>query len=134
MPSNDVTAEAFQRVLRDERRRNTRIGSWVRLVSMSMFLALIVVCGVVLGMPAWQGHLPTFLPYWRFSLALVVLARRSDWLLDHGGIAIALIDMPAVYIVLRGFLNRFPEHQDGPATFGLALFMYLIIVTELTLN
>src|SRR5262245_6080195 len=134
MLSSDVTAEAFQRALREERRRNTRIGAWVRFVSMSMFLALIVVCGVVLDMPEWQGHLPAFLPYWFFSLALIVFARRSEWWLDHGGIGIALVDMPAVYIVLRGFLNRFPEHQDGPATFGLALFMYLVIVSELTLN
>jgi len=134
MPSSDVTTEAFQRALRDERRRNGRIGTWVRFISMSLFLALVLICGVVLDMPAWQGHLPVFLPYWVVSLALAVFARRSDWLLERSGIAIALLDMPVVYVILRGFLTRFPDNKDGPATFGLALFMYLIMVAELTLR
>jgi adenylate cyclase len=134
MPSGDIATEAFQRALRDERRRNTRIGTWVRFVSMSLFLALTLVCGVVLDMPAWQGHLPVFLPYWLFSLALVVVGRRSEWLLDRGGIAVAVVDMPVVYVLLREFLTGFPDNKDGPATFGLALFMYLIIVAELTLK
>lgn len=42
--------------------------------------------------------------------------------------------MPAVFLLLPEFVVRFREHQDGPATFGLALFMYLIIVAQLTLN
>jgi adenylate cyclase len=134
MPASDVTTEAFQRALQDERRRNTRIGTWVRFVSVSLFLALILVCGIVLDLPAWQGHLPVFLPYWLLSLTLVVLGSRSNRLLERSGVAIALIDMPVVFVLLREFVTRFPEHQDGPATFGLALLMYLIILAELTLD
>src|SRR5262245_23904141 len=113
MPSSDVTTEAFQRALRDERRRNTRIGTWARFVSVSLFLVLILVCGDVLDLPAWQGHLPIFLPYWFLSLGLLVLGRRSDWLLDRGGAAIAFLDMPVVFFMLREFVARFPGHQDG---------------------
>src|SRR5262245_55114975 len=134
MPSSDITTEAFQRALRDERRRNARIGRWVRFVSVSLFLVLILVCGTILDLPAWQGHFPVFLPYWLLSLALVVVGGRSDWLQERSGVAIALLDMPVAFVLVREFVSRFPEHQDGPATFGLALFMYLIILVELTLD
>jgi len=134
MPSSDVTSEAFQRALRAERRRNSRIGMWVRFISVSLFLGLVLFCGVILDLPAWQGHLRILLPYWLLSVGLLVLSGRSEWLLEYGGIAIALLDMPVVFLLLREFVARFAGHQDGPATFGLALLMYLILIAQLTLD
>jgi hypothetical protein len=125
MAPSDVTTQAFQRALLAERRRNARIGAWVRFISVSLFLALVLVCGVILGLPGWQGHLHVLVPYWLVSLGLLVLGSRSEWLRQHGGIAIALLDMPVVFLLLRGFVAAFPDNQAGPATFGLALIMYL---------
>jgi adenylate cyclase len=134
MAPSDVTAQAFQRALLAERRRNARTGAWVRFVSISLFLALVLVCGVILGLPGWQGHLHVLVPYWLLTIGLLVVGSRSEWLRQHGGIAIALLDMPVVFLLLRGFVATFPDNQDGPATFGLALMMYLIIMAELTLD
>jgi adenylate cyclase len=134
MAPSDVTTEAFQRALLAERRRNARIGAWVRFVSVSLFLSIVFVCSVILALPGWQGHLQVMVPYWLLSLGLLVLGGRSEWLQLHGGIAIALLDMPVVFLLLRGFVAAFPEQQAGPATFGLALLMYLVIVAELSLD
>jgi adenylate cyclase len=135
MPSSDAVTEAFERALLAERRRNVRIGSWVRFVSVSAFLALVVICGVLLRLPGWQGHLHVLVPYWALSLAVLAFGGRSVWFLERGGgIAIALLDMPVVFLMLRGFVTAFPEHRAGPATFGLALFMYLVLIAQLALD
>jgi hypothetical protein len=123
MAPSDVTAQAFQRALLAERRRNARTGAWVRFVSISLFLALVLVRGVILGLPGWQGHLHVLVPYWLLTIGLLVVGSRSEWLRQHGGIAIALLDMPVVFLLLRGFVAAFPDNQDGPATFGLALMI-----------
>jgi hypothetical protein len=87
--------------------------AWVRFISVSLFLALVLVCGVILGLPAWQGHLHIMVPYWLLSLGLLVLGSRSEWLRQHGGIAIALLDMPVVFLLLRGFVAAFPITRPG---------------------
>jgi hypothetical protein len=135
MPSSEATTQAFQRALRAERRRNNRLGMWVRIVSVSIFLGLVMLYGVVLRLPAWrEGILRVFLPYWALGLSLLLLTRRSGWLLERTGIAIAVLDAPATYLLVRGYVSRFPGVEAGPATFGLALFMYLVIVAQLTLD
>jgi len=134
MAPDDVTREAFERALGAERRRNGRIGLWVRFTSVSIYFAFVLFNAVILGLPAWQGHMSLFLPYWLLGIVLLVLGSRSDWLLEHSSLAIPLLEMPILFFLMRGFVAAFPQAQAGPATFGLALLMYLVLVTEPTLD
>ena len=130
----DVTAAAFRDAIHSERQRNGRRGSLIRLVSVSIFLGLELVCGVLLDLPLWRGHLGLFLCYWALALAGFVVVRRSATAGELAGASIALIDMPMVYLLVRGFVLKIPEHPDGPATFALALYVFLVIVAALSID
>src|SRR6476660_4103967 len=127
--------EAFARALAAERLRNTRVYSGFRLAGVGAFLALIVVMGSVFRVPMWQGHLHLIGPYFALALVFFAVARRSDRGAELGALAIALVDCPAIFFLVRGFLSVTPGGSpDGPATFALALYVWLTVISGFALR
>jgi adenylate cyclase len=130
----DVTADdAVRDAVRSERQRNGRHGVMIRLLAVTVFLAFDLVCGVILGLPLWQGHLPAFAVYFVLAIVSFVLVRRYPPAAEYPGLAIALIDAPILYVLIRGFVLNLPTRPDGPATFGLALYQLLVLLSALSI-
>src|SRR5262245_21190580 len=128
-------AEALVRdAVRAERQRNGRRGALIRLVGVSAFVAIDLIAGVLFGLPLWQGHLAPFACYWALALVTVLIVRRSPASGELLGISVALVDIPMVFVLVRGFVTNIPERPDGPATFALALYVFLTIVAGLSID
>jgi adenylate cyclase len=135
VPTTPPDVEAFARALAAERLRNARAYAGFRVAGVGAFLALIVVMGSVFRVPMWQGHLLLIGPYFALALVFLVVARRSDRGAELGALAIALVDCPAVFLLVWGFFAATPrDHPDGPATFALALYVWLTVVAGFALR
>ena len=132
--ANAETAAVVREAVRAERQRNGRRAALIRLFALSIFVALDLICGVLLGMPLWQGHLALFSCYWGMALVTVVVVQRNPASGELPGITIALIDLPMVFLLVRGFVTNLPSRPDGPATFALTLYVFLVIVAGLSID
>jgi adenylate cyclase len=129
------TADAVVReALRAERQRNGRRSALFRFLWVSVFVALDLICEVLLELPLWQGHLGLFACYWTFALLSYLGVRRYPVLGELAGVSIALLDVPMVFLLVRGFLVNLPERPDGPATFALALYVVFVILAALSID
>jgi adenylate cyclase len=120
--------------LRAERQRNGRRGALIRLLAVSVFVALDLLCEVLLQLPLWRGHLPLFACYWTFALVSYLGVRRYPVLGEFAGVSIALLDSPMILLLVRGFILNIPERSDGPATFALALYVVFVILAALSID
>jgi adenylate cyclase len=134
MPGVAEGAAVVREALRAERQRNGRRGAFFRLFAVSVLVALDLVCGVLLELPLWQGHLALFASYWVFAAVCSLGVRRYPALGEFPGVMIALLDVPMVFLLIRGFLTNIPERDDGPATFALALYAVFVILAALSID
>lgn len=134
MPATAEEVAVVREALRAERQRNGRRGAILRLLAVSVFVVLDLVCGVLLRLPLWQGHLGLFACYWGFALACYVGLRRYPTLGEFPGVAIGLLDIPMVLLLVRGFVLNIPDRPDGPATFALALYVVFVILAGLSID
>lgn len=125
---------ALRDALKLERQRNGRHGVVIRLLAVVAFFAFDIVCGVILRMPLWQGHLPAFSVYLVLALAGFVVVRRYPPAGEYSGLVIAVIDAPLLYVLIRGFVLNLPSRPDGPATFGLAVYQLLVLLAALSIE
>ena len=126
---------AFESALTEERRLNVRRLALLRFVSVSAFLVLFLLLGVVLRIPYWRPIIPLFVTYW-------VIVAVSCWLgfrpnvpaVRYAGLTVPLIDMPMLYLIFRNFFGRDPA-PVGPAAFATGFYvMFLIPVTLLSFD
>jgi len=98
----------------------------------TLFLAFAVFVSVVLSLPGWRVNWPLFIVYWATSGAVWLAERRSDWLARLAGLAIPLVDMPAVTALhgaaLTGANAAFVFGSNG------SLLVLLIIGSTATLD
>jgi adenylate cyclase len=118
--------DLIARALDDERRLNAHRLGVIRLVGVSVFLAHFVLLGLVLGIDYWRPTLRLFVGYWLAVAVLFWLGRRWEWLLRRGALTVPLVDLPVVFLLMRGFVSRDPT-PVGPAAFTLGLFLMFII-------
>ena len=138
MSSPPPDGEAFAHALAAERLRNARVYAGIRLAAVTAFFGIITVLGPILGVRMWQGHQLVMGGYVTLAFALFVLSRRSDRAAELGALALALVDCPAVFFVVWGFFesatSAMRPYPDGPATFGLALYVWLTVVSGFALR
>jgi adenylate cyclase len=80
------------------------------------------------------GHVALFSCYWALAFASWLLVRRHPTAAELPGIAIAVIDVPMILLLVRGFMLNVPAQADGPATYALALYVFLVIVAALSID
>jgi adenylate cyclase len=131
----EIEAETpFERELRAERRHNGRRGVLIGFAGITAFLALAGLLGIGFGLPPWRAILPLLAPLWLLAALLAVAASRSTWVAEHGILVVPVIHMPMIFLVLRRFALGIPERWDGPATFAVVLYVWLIMVVGLSLD
>ena len=127
-------ADALRAALRDERRRNGRRLSLIVFLGASIFFAFDLLFGELLALRSWRGQLALFAVSWTLTGGLFFLARWLEPVAEHATLAIPILYMPLVAIHLRRVCDNVPERPDGPATFAVALFLWLIIAAGLSLD
>jgi adenylate cyclase len=125
---------SFSQALLIERRRNGRLSAAIRLGTVTVFVAIDVVFAVVLGRPLFRGTFALFGPYWIVAAGICVLSYRHDRVAERVGYAFALVDMPMIFAVVSQVLPRVPDRADGPATYLLAMYVWLLAAAALSLD
>jgi len=118
--------DAFARALEDERRLNVQRLGFLSFIAVSVFFALFLLLGVVLGIPYWAGILRLFGVYWLLVGAFYWLGRRAPRVARHGALSIPLLHMPMIFLLISGFFERDPD-PIGPAAFAVGFFIMLVI-------
>jgi len=129
-PLDDPLAQA----LRAERRRNGRRGALIGFVGISAFLGIYLVFGAVFARPLWRGQIPFLLLSWCVVGALYVASVRSHRFAELAGLAIPFVYMPIVVVAVWGIIQNVPAQRDGPATYALAVLLWLIVAAALALD
>ena len=135
LPTDAATA-AFERALADERLRSTRQINLFRLVGVSAFLALMISFRLVLAgwvpPPFWL-----FTAYWMAAAAIWWASMRSDRLARLTGLSIPLVDMPLVFLILRGAIRALlatGRHTDPLAYQAPLYYIGFIFLASLALE
>jgi signal transduction histidine kinase len=131
--STTVTNAAVVRALDDERLVNARRMNLIRFWGVTFFFALFFVLGWVLGMRTWQGNLRYFAPYWVVTALLFAAGRKWDRAARFATWAIALVDMPMVFLLQYA---TFPTTPDVRAVAGYTMGVYvlLLVIEALSLD
>lgn len=106
--------DPFLRALAEERRLNVARGNLTRALAISVFFALFAVYCAIAWVVLWA-------------------TRRSDRVAQLSRLAIAGIDMPMVFLLIRDFVARDP-YPSGPAAFAVGTYVALVILAALALN
>jgi hypothetical protein len=134
----DPPADAFERALAEERLRSTRQLSAFRVLAVTAFLGVTLVFRATLtgwvGPPLWL-----FALYWFAAVASWWASRRSDRLAPFGGLSVPFIDMPMLFLLLRGTLSKLQAgglHAEVAQFLGYIPFYYvlLLVLASLTLE
>ncbi len=129
----DPEQVALAAALSAERLLNARRTHRIRLVGVTLFAALFLVLGVVLGDPAWRTNWVALGSYFGLAAALDVSARRSDLVARWLTLAPALLDMPLVYLLQRGQYATTPT-PSAVAGFTLGPFVLLLAIAALSVH
>lgn len=127
-----MRVDPLQEALDEERRYNARrIGS-IRLVAVSIFLAVALLFGVVLRIADWRTDVWLFASYWAAAAALFWLGRRSAQGERLASAGIPLVDMPMVFLITWDFFTRM--EPAGPASFAVGAYAALVVLAALSLD
>lgn len=123
---------ALRRALATTSLVNGRKLNEIRLVGVSLLVALSLIMGVVLENPRWQDDVGALALYWALAVLFFVVSARHPRGARLASLAIPFVDMPLVFWVQRSsFATGSPL---GIASFSLALFLFLVVLAALTLE
>jgi signal transduction histidine kinase len=125
--------ETLHRELGLERIQSARRVNTIRLWGVSAFFVLFLVFGGWLRLPAWTGNLDLFAFYWSAALGVFAATRRFEPVARFATLAVALLDMPMVYLVQRATLDTSPS-ASGVAGFTIGVYVLLVILAALSLE
>ena len=125
--------DALSRELGRERTQSVRRINRLRFVGVSAFFALFRVLGGILRLPAWMGNLGYFTVYWLLTAALFWAGRRTGRGVRLGSVAIALVDVPMVFLLQWATLATSPS-PSGVAGFTVGVYVLLVLLAALSLE
>ena len=125
-PDAPGEVDLLEQALRDERARLAGRLSLYRTVTAVGWL-LTAVLLERLGQSGWSAQLPGLAVYLVAALAIWLGCGRSPRLRRHSGLAVALLDVPLAYWVLRATVTNLLAH-DGPAEAALAAISALALL------
>ncbi|HLY37443.1 MAG TPA: adenylate/guanylate cyclase domain-containing protein [Candidatus Binatia bacterium] len=126
--------EGVDGALAAERLRAARLFNLLRLIGVSLFLALTLFMGFVVGRAEWrENNWPLWATYWLFAGSLFWAGQRSERIARLAALAIPLLDMPVVFFLQFPVIAR---TAAGPnlASATAAIFILLIIGATATLD
>ena len=127
-----VAPDALHRELTQERIQSARRINLVRFWGVSAFFALFLFLGGVLELPAWTGNLRIFAVYWVITAA-VLGCSRLERVAPHTTLAVALVDMPMVFLLQWATFPTSPS-ASGVAGFTVGVYVLLVILAALSLE
>lgn len=125
--------DALSRALARERVQSARRVNLLRFWGVSAFFALFLVLGPVLRVPGWSGNLHLFAVYWVVTAALFWSGRRYGTAARLASLAIALVDVPMVFLLQWATLATSPS-PSGVAGFTVGVYVLLVILAALSLE
>src|SRR5262245_36036401 len=128
-----ASPDALSRELARERIQSAHRINLLRFWGVSAFFALFLLLGGLLRLPAWTGNLGLFAVYWVVTFALFLTARRSDRVARFGTLAIALVDVPIVFLLQWETFPTSPS-VSGVAGFTVGVYVLLVILAALSLE
>lgn len=126
-------AESIQHGIDAERRRVATWLNWIRVVSQLAWLGFALVNAFVGGRIEGFLEIPFRTGAVVLAGAIVFASRRSATLLRVSPLALAIVDVPLLFVALRTTL----ELSDGSkiyAAFALSSFLFLIVLALLSLD
>src|SRR5262249_18868604 len=132
MPPTD-SPDALSRELARERIQSAQRINLLRFWDDSAFFALFLLLGGLLRLPAWTGNLGLFAAYWVVTLVLFLAARRSVEVARFGTLALALLDVPMVFLLQWQTFPTSPS-VSGVAGFTVGVYVLLVILAALSLE
>jgi adenylate cyclase len=93
-----VSEEEFARGFHEERLNNTRHLNVFRVAGVSLFLILQIAFALLL--PGWTGAAAFLALYWALAVVVLALSRRSPEWAMRSGFAIAVVDIPMVFLLV----------------------------------
>jgi two-component system, cell cycle sensor histidine kinase and response regulator CckA len=132
-PADATLDEAVAAAKDDERRRASRRFNVLRVFASGLFLALFLLFGRVMGNPEWRAGDVALVPHFAAAVALLVVARRRQDVTLRSGLALAFLDVPAIFAlqwtILPGATN--PAELVG---FNMAVMALLVFSSVLWLD
>lgn len=118
--------------LRDEQLAYARSIVLIRLFGVSVFFLIFIVLGQVMGVRSWQGNLTVFAPYWLMTVALAAASYRSERVLRHAGVALAVLDAPMIFALQYATYDTTPQ-PAAVAGYTLGVYVLLVLLAAQTL-
>ena len=105
----------------------------VRLVGVATVLALVLAVAYVGAQADWRVMVPVFATYAVGAALLAIAVRRSDRAAIWAGFAVALLDVPLVFVAQWLSVPVSPS-PGGVAGFALGIFVLLVLLSTLSLS
>jgi adenylate cyclase len=105
----------------------------VRLAGVGTILALVVAVAYGGAQADWRVMVPVFATYAVGAALLAVAVRRSDRAAIGAGFAVALLDVPLVFVAQWLSVPVSPS-PGGVAGFALGIFVLLVLLSTLSLS
>jgi adenylate cyclase len=105
----------------------------VRLAGVGAILVLVLAVAYVGGQADWRVMVPVFATYAVGAALLAVAVRRSDRAAIWAGFAVALLDVPLVFVAQWLSVPVSPS-PGGVAGFALGIFVLLVLLSTLSLS
>jgi class 3 adenylate cyclase len=125
--------ESVKRGIHAERSRVATWLNWVRVLSQIAWLASAVVSGFVVGKLEGIVEVPFRVFTVLVAFAILFAGRRYPTFLRHSPLAIALVDVPLLFLALRTALEL-STRPPTDAAFAFASFLFLIVLALLSLD
>jgi adenylate cyclase len=127
--------KAFALALQDEAARNVRYLNRLRLLGVSLFVAVAVTFGVIEQTSSgfWVSALPWFVGWWGISVVVWYGAERSPRLAEWSGLGPAAIDTPLLAALLLFNLSESDQRLMAVAQ-AQSGFLVLLMFAQMTLR
>jgi adenylate cyclase len=132
-PRETCAEESFRRGLLAERARVATWLTWLRVLAYSVGLAAAVTQGLAGGRLQGLVEVPLRLIMLLVAIAIALVARRRQAWLLASPVALAVLDVPALYVTMRTSLTLSGEPAVD-AMFSVAAFCLVIVLALLSLD
>jgi len=105
----------------------------VRLIGVGTVLVLVLAVAYGVAQADWRVMVPVFATYAVGATLLAVAVRRSDRAAIWAGFAVALLDVPLVFVAQWLSVPVSPS-PGGVAGFALGIFVLLVLLSTLSLS
>ncbi|RKH44641.1 adenylate/guanylate cyclase domain-containing protein [Corallococcus sicarius] len=130
---SDSLQQSVRRALDVERQANGRHLAWVRLAAVGVLFGMTVYLGRARDLRDWDIYLGPFALYLVCTSFVAVAVTTSTRISRWASLSVALVDVPAVYVLQHLALPVSPS-PGGVAGFTLGIFAALVLLSALGLR